>query len=77
MADTKIKKHGEQLELTLIRTPDILRSVAALADRPFVVGFAAETGEVETYARAKLEAKGADMVAANEVGSGAPGVRAG
>jgi len=73
VADAKIKKHGEQLELTLNRTPDILRSVAALPDKPFVVGFAAETGEVEAHARAKLEAKGADLVAANEVGRGAPG----
>ncbi|QJD28598.1 bifunctional phosphopantothenoylcysteine decarboxylase/phosphopantothenate--cysteine ligase CoaBC [Methylococcus geothermalis] len=73
VADAKIKKHADRLELTLSRTRDILRSIAALPDKPFVVGFAAETGEVEAHARAKLEAKGADLVAANEVGGAAPG----
>ncbi|MDD2767885.1 MAG: bifunctional phosphopantothenoylcysteine decarboxylase/phosphopantothenate--cysteine ligase CoaBC [Methylococcus sp.] len=69
----KIKKHADRLDLALNRTRDILHSVAALPDKPFVVGFAAETDEVEAHARTKLEAKGADMVAANAVGSGAPG----
>jgi phosphopantothenoylcysteine synthetase/decarboxylase len=43
-------------------------SVAARAQRPFVVGFAAETHDVETYARGKLESKNLDLIAANEVG---------
>ncbi len=67
----KIKKHAEALTLTLTRTPDILAAVAALStQRPFTVGFAAETQAIETYARAKLSGKRVDMVAANAVGAG-------
>ncbi len=65
----KIKKTSERLKLELTRAPDILASVAGLASgRPFVVGFAAETENVEENARAKLARKGADMIAANRVG---------
>jgi phosphopantothenoylcysteine decarboxylase/phosphopantothenate--cysteine ligase len=65
----KIKKAGEALTLALVRTPDILAEVAAHAQRPrCVVGFAAETNDLETYARGKLEAKRLDLIAANEVG---------
>jgi phosphopantothenoylcysteine decarboxylase/phosphopantothenate--cysteine ligase len=67
----KIKKQGSApLELRLVPNPDILAEVAALPKRPFVVGFAAETDDVERNARAKLEAKGIDLIAANEVGGG-------
>lgn len=68
--EEKIKKQGEGMTLRLERTPDILATVAARADAPFCVGFAAETHDVEHYARAKLEAKGLDLVAANRVGAG-------
>ena len=67
-AQHKIKKTSETLELSLERTPDVLATVAARADRPFVVGFAAETESVEQNARAKLMKKNLDMIAANEVG---------
>ncbi len=52
------------------RTVDILATVAARVgnERPFVVGFAAETDSVEQYARQKLLKKNLDMIAANEVG---------
>ena len=50
------------------RTVDVLATVAARADRPFVVGFAAETEAVEQNARTKLMKKNLDMIAANEVG---------
>ena len=65
----KIKK-GEETEykLRLERTPDIVAAAAALPRRPFIVGFAAETEELEANARTKLVAKGLDMVAANWVG---------
>jgi phosphopantothenoylcysteine decarboxylase/phosphopantothenate--cysteine ligase len=66
--DQKIKKHSESLELGLERTVDILATVAARSDRPFVVGFAAETESVEQHARLKLEKKRLDLIAANEVG---------
>ena len=73
VAEHKMKKHGDSLVLTLVRNPDILASVAALDPRPFCVGFAAETDDVETYARGKLEAKGLDLVAANRVGASSGG----
>jgi phosphopantothenoylcysteine decarboxylase/phosphopantothenate--cysteine ligase len=67
-ARQKIKKTESTLELDLERTTDVLATVAARPDRPFVVGFAAETEAVEQNARAKLMRKGLDLIAANEVG---------
>jgi phosphopantothenoylcysteine decarboxylase / phosphopantothenate---cysteine ligase len=67
-ADQKIKKTSERMELEMQRTPDILGAVAARPERPFVVGFAAETESVEQNARGKLLKKNLDMIAANEVG---------
>ena len=65
----KIKKTGETLELDLVRTPDILAEVAAQTQAlKLVVGFAAETENVEHYARGKLQAKRLDMIIANRVG---------
>ena len=64
----KLKKHAATLTLELERTSDILADVARSHDRPFVVGFAAETDNLETHARAKLEKKSLDMIAANRVG---------
>ena len=58
------------MRLDLSRAPDILASVAALDDRPYVVGFAAETENLEDNARSKMERKGLDMIAANLVGPG-------
>lgn len=63
----KIKKGSAGLVLDLERTPDILADVAARA-RAFTVGFAAETEKLEEHARVKLDSKGLDMVAANQVG---------
>lgn len=70
VAGQKIKKSAETMILELQRNPDILAAVAALTGGPFTVGFAAETGALEPNARGKLEAKGLDMIAANEVGAG-------
>lgn len=66
----KIKKQAATLSLQLTRTPDILAAVAALDEPPFTVGFAAETDGVSSYAKAKLESKRVDMIAANQVGEG-------
>ncbi|GAA0710680.1 bifunctional phosphopantothenoylcysteine decarboxylase/phosphopantothenate--cysteine ligase CoaBC [Dokdonella soli] len=66
----KFKKGGAALELALVENPDILAEVAALPARPFVVGFAAETENVEAHARDKLERKRLDLIAANQVGAG-------
>jgi len=67
-APQKIKKSTDTLELAMERTPDVLATVAARSERPFVVGFAAETEAVEQNARTKLLKKNLDMIAANEVG---------
>ncbi|MEA9565499.1 bifunctional phosphopantothenoylcysteine decarboxylase/phosphopantothenate--cysteine ligase CoaBC [Xanthomonas sp. WHRI 8932A] len=65
----KIKKTGETLTLELVRTPDILSEVAAQTGAlKLVVGFAAETHDVEHYARGKLAAKRLDLIIANQVG---------
>ena len=70
VASEKIKKSSDSLMLALARTIDILATVAGRAARPFVVGFAAETQNVERNALAKLEGKNLDMIAANLVGDG-------
>ncbi|WP_192021949.1 bifunctional phosphopantothenoylcysteine decarboxylase/phosphopantothenate--cysteine ligase CoaBC [Shewanella sp. WPAGA9] len=67
VAESKIKKSAENMQLEMIRNPDILANVAALKNRPFTVGFAAETDNVEEYARGKLERKKLDLIAANDV----------
>ncbi|HLF10759.1 MAG TPA: bifunctional phosphopantothenoylcysteine decarboxylase/phosphopantothenate--cysteine ligase CoaBC, partial [Gammaproteobacteria bacterium] len=64
----KLKRSAEEIELELVRSPDTLASVAALPQPPFTVGFAAETQDVATQARDKLEKKHLDMIAANQVG---------
>tara|TARA_R110001606_G_scaffold399310_1_gene584750 strand:- start:75693 stop:76910 length:1218 start_codon:yes stop_codon:yes gene_type:complete len=69
VAGNKIKKtKNEKLQLDLIPTLDIVSAVAGRSDKPFVVGFAAETEQVTSYAQDKLKAKGLDMIAANQVG---------
>ena len=67
-AAQKIKKTTDTMDLCMERTTDVLATVAARPDRPFVVGFAAETESVEQNARAKLLKKNLDLIAANEVG---------
>lgn len=69
VADNKIKKSSDTLTLELVRTPDTLAEVAASPSRPrCVVGFAAETENVEEHARGKLQKKNLDLIAANRVG---------
>jgi phosphopantothenoylcysteine decarboxylase/phosphopantothenate--cysteine ligase len=67
-AGQKIKKSAETMSIDLVRSPDILASVAALEDAPFTVGFAAETENVREYALGKLTNKKLDMIVANRVG---------
>ena len=69
-APQKLKKRDAGLSLNLEKTPDILAEVAALADPPFTVGFAAETEHLARNAKQKLAGKNLDMVAANRVGDG-------
>ncbi|MBX2836477.1 MAG: bifunctional phosphopantothenoylcysteine decarboxylase/phosphopantothenate--cysteine ligase CoaBC [Gammaproteobacteria bacterium] len=68
VATQKIKKSEDNLTLTLTRNPDILKSVAALPNAPYCVGFAAETEKVEEHARGKLSRKKLDLIVANQVG---------
>jgi phosphopantothenoylcysteine decarboxylase / phosphopantothenate---cysteine ligase len=70
VAKQKIKKQGVAVKIELEPAPDIIKSVADMAKRPFVVGFAAETNDVEDNARSKLKRKKLDMIAANLVGEG-------
>ncbi|MBN6081947.1 bifunctional phosphopantothenoylcysteine decarboxylase/phosphopantothenate--cysteine ligase CoaBC [Aggregatibacter actinomycetemcomitans] len=71
VAEQKIKKSGEEMTLKLIKNPDIITDVAHLAEnRPFVVGFAAETQHVTDYAKDKLQRKNLDMICANDVSGG-------
>jgi phosphopantothenoylcysteine decarboxylase / phosphopantothenate---cysteine ligase len=70
VAKQKIKKQGVSVKLELEPAPDIVKSVADMAKRPFVVGFAAETNDVEDNARSKMKRKKLDMIAANHVGDG-------
>jgi len=65
--DQKIKKSADNLSIDLIKNPDILAEVAVGDHRPFCVGFAAETQNIEDYARQKLVKKNVDIVIANDV----------
>ena len=68
MQAEKIKKQDEQSSLILRKNKDILADVAKLDTHPFTVGFAAETHNLEVYAKDKLARKNIDMIAANWVG---------
>lgn len=73
VASQKIKKTNDNDELTLklVKNPDIIATVANLSEnRPFVVGFAAETQNVAEYAKAKLQRKNLDLICANDVSGG-------
>ncbi len=72
-SDSKIKKTGADPEpLRLVQNPDILRELSSRRMRPgqVIVGFGAETGDVLANGRAKLAAKGCDLLVVNQVGSG-------
>lgn len=75
VAEQKMKKHSEQdqLQLTLVKNPDILATLAALPQPPFCVGFAAETQDIEHYALDKLQRKKLAMIVANDVANSAIG----
>ena len=69
----KIKKQGEApLVLNLAPTPDILKEVSALAERPLLVGFAAESENLLQAAQEKFERKRLDLMVANDIS--APGI---
>jgi phosphopantothenoylcysteine decarboxylase / phosphopantothenate---cysteine ligase len=72
IAEQKIKKAGDEIQLTLVKNPDIVATVANHPQRPFTVGFAAETRDVSAYAHDKLIRKHLDMIVANDVSQ--PGI---
>lgn len=67
VAEHKIKKAGDELAVALVKNPDIVATIAQQQSRPFMVGFAAETQNVEAYATQKLIDKKLDMIACNDV----------
>lgn len=66
-APQKIKKTQEAMTLDLVKNPDILATISLAHPELFVVGFAAETQDVERYARGKLLSKDLDLIACNDV----------
>lgn len=78
VATQKMKKQADSdtLTLELVKNPDIIAGVAARTNKPFVVGFAAETQDVARYAQDKLQRKGLDMIAANDVSRAGQGFNA-
>jgi phosphopantothenoylcysteine decarboxylase/phosphopantothenate--cysteine ligase len=65
-SEQKIKKHDEEMLLRLVRNPDILATVARRPQRPFMVGFAAETENLLTNASSKVRRKKLDLIFAND-----------
>ena len=66
-APQKIKKTQDSMTLSLVKNPDILATISLAHPELFVVGFAAETQDVERYARGKLLSKDLDLIACNDV----------
>lgn len=67
IADQKIKKNNDDMKLTLKRTTDIIAWVGAQKSKPYVVGFAAESQNLESFANKKLKNKNLDMICANDI----------
>lgn len=69
-SSSKIKRDGAALQIELVPNPDIVAEVGEMADgvRPFLVGFAAESDDLEANALSKLRDKGLDLIVANRVG---------
>jgi phosphopantothenoylcysteine decarboxylase/phosphopantothenate--cysteine ligase len=66
----KIKKKEESLTIELVRNPDILRALGERKKNQILIGFAAETDHLDTYAREKLKNKNLDLLVANKAGDG-------
>lgn len=66
VAEEKIKKSSDSLQLELVKNPDIISTIAALEQRPFTVGFAAETTDITEHGAEKLQRKKLDLLFAND-----------
>ncbi|MFT7008046.1 MAG: phosphopantothenoylcysteine decarboxylase/phosphopantothenate--cysteine ligase [Colwellia sp.] len=73
IAEQKIKKTNDAMQLELVKNKDIVADVASLTNKPFIIGFAAETQNVEHYAHGKLIRKNLDLIAANDVAKSGQG----
>ncbi|MFT6221435.1 MAG: phosphopantothenoylcysteine decarboxylase/phosphopantothenate--cysteine ligase [Candidatus Endobugula sp.] len=68
IAEQKMKKTAaDTMTINMVKNPDIVASVANASNKPFVIGFAAETHDVIAYAKDKLQRKNLDMIIANDV----------
>jgi phosphopantothenoylcysteine decarboxylase/phosphopantothenate--cysteine ligase len=67
IAEQKIKKNNECMTINLVKNPDIITSIANHPQRPFTVGFAAETQNLIEHAQQKLTKKNLDLIIANDV----------
>lgn len=67
ISDQKIKKASDQLTLSFVKNQDILKAVGKVKSHQILVGFAAETNDVEAYAKKKLQDKNLDLIVANDV----------
>ena len=67
IASEKIKSGDDKMTISLEKNPDIVSSVASTFEDLFVIGFAAESNDVETYAKGKLEQKHLDAIVANDI----------
>lgn len=72
-ADQKMKKSQQDIQISLEENPDILATMGKQKTHQFLIGFAAETNNVETYAKDKLKRKNADMIVANDVSKAGAG----
>ena len=68
MRPNKIKKSESHMSIELVKAPDTLSAISALPERPFCVGFAAETENHIAFGMEKLRSKNLDLVVVNDVG---------
>ncbi|MDO9309918.1 MAG: bifunctional phosphopantothenoylcysteine decarboxylase/phosphopantothenate--cysteine ligase CoaBC [Deltaproteobacteria bacterium] len=73
---TKVKKQHDAITIELVKNPDILAGLGAMHQRPFLVGFAAETDNLSEYAAKKMKEKNLDMIVANDVSQADAGFNA-
>ncbi|MCM2999532.1 bifunctional phosphopantothenoylcysteine decarboxylase/phosphopantothenate--cysteine ligase CoaBC [Paenibacillus cellulositrophicus] len=74
-AASKMKKSGDTMTLELVKTVDILEELGKTKTKQFLIGFAAETNDVEKYAQDKLKRKNADLIVANDITAEGAGFR--
>lgn len=72
-ADVKVKKESLSMTVEFEQTPDILRTLSKEKKNQILIGFAAETNDVKTYAKGKLVSKNLDAIAANDVSKSGSG----